>query len=108
MRTGSTQPRICHCGRACRSKGRNYKGTQIFDKMCHKCRITDYRKHKRDYCELCGFKALVPAQLDVDHIDGNRANSDPSNLQTLCANCHRLKTHLNGDHLKGRDAKQEG
>jgi 5-methylcytosine-specific restriction endonuclease McrA len=49
-----------------------------------------------------------PCQLDVDHIDGNRTNSKSSNLQTLCANCHRLKTHMNKDHLRGRDAKQEG
>jgi 5-methylcytosine-specific restriction endonuclease McrA len=28
----------------------------------------------------------------VDHIDGNHSNDDPSNLQTLCANCHRFKT----------------
>jgi 5-methylcytosine-specific restriction endonuclease McrA len=38
-------------------------------------------------------------QLDVDHIDGNHANDDPSNLQTLCANCHRLKTQVNADHM---------
>ena len=53
--------------------------------------------HRKDKCEHCGFKPAHISQLDVDHIDGNRNNSDPSNLQTLCANCHRLKTHLNGD-----------
>ena len=47
-----------------------------------------------------GFDSLVREdgkRVTVDHIDGNRNNNDPSNLQTLCANCHRLKTHLNGD-----------
>jgi 5-methylcytosine-specific restriction endonuclease McrA len=39
--------------------------------------------------------------LDVDHIDGDRFNNDPANLQTLCANCHRLKTHLAGDSNSG-------
>jgi len=39
-------------------------------------------------------------QLDIDHIDGDHTNEDPSNLQTLCANCHRYKTYLNKDFLK--------
>lgn len=44
---------------------------------------------------MCGFVAVDPCQLDVDHIDGNSKNDDPSNWQTLCANCHRLKTKRN-------------
>jgi 5-methylcytosine-specific restriction endonuclease McrA len=56
-----------------------------------------YRIHKKDACELCNFKPVHSSQLDVDHIDGNRKNNDPSNLQTLCSNCHRLKTYLNRD-----------
>lgn len=59
-----------------------------------------YRKYKKTYCELCGFIAIDKAQLDVDHIDGNNNNNDISNLQTLCANCHRLKTIKNKDHIK--------
>ena len=53
--------------------------------------------HRKSYCEHCNFQPVHISQLDVDHIDGNRNNNDPSNLQTLCANCHRLKTHLHGD-----------
>jgi 5-methylcytosine-specific restriction endonuclease McrA len=37
-------------------------------------------------------------QLDVDHIDGDHDNNDPENLQTLCANCHRLKTQIQKDY----------
>lgn len=55
--------------------------------------------HRKDSCEQCGFVAEHPCQLDVDHIDGCRANNDPSNYMTLCANCHRLKTLRSGDHL---------
>jgi 5-methylcytosine-specific restriction endonuclease McrA len=54
-------------------------------------------KHKKPHCEACGFVALHRSQLDVDHIDGNHYNNDPENLQTLCANCHRLKTQENKD-----------
>jgi len=39
-------------------------------------------------------------QLDVDHIDGNHKNNEINNLQTLCANCHRLKTKLERDYEK--------
>lgn len=53
--------------------------------------------HKKDVCEICGFIPVHRVQLDVDHIDGNKKNNEPANLQTLCANCHRLKTYLNSD-----------
>ena len=52
-----------------------------------------YKKYKKSYCECCGFIAEETCQLDVDHIDGDNKNNDPSNLKTLCANCHRLKTY---------------
>ncbi len=45
---------------------------------------------------------IHPCQLDVDHRDGDKANDAPANLQTLCANCHRLKTFLNGDNTNVR------
>ncbi len=61
--------------------------------------------YKKPACEHCGFIALHPCQLDVDHIDGNRDNDNPSNFRTLCANCHRLKTLRDGD--SGKWAKKE-
>lgn len=60
-----------------------------------------YKAHKKDHCEKCGFVAEESCQLDVDHIDGDKSNSDPSNYQTLCANCHRLKTYRCRD-FKGK------
>jgi hypothetical protein len=51
-----------------------------------------YRDQKGNKCERCDFVPEDPCQLDVDHIDGDHKNNDLSNLQTLCANCHRLKT----------------
>ena len=93
---------MCLCGEPCRSKGLSEYGTRIWDRRCWKCRENGYRTSKKDHCEQCGFVAINQVQLDVDHIDGNHRNDDPSNLMTLCANCHRLKTYLNDDHLPNR------
>lgn len=55
--------------------------------------------HKKEYCETCGFVAKHECQLTVDHIDGNRYNNEISNYQTLCHNCHVLKSWENKDHF---------
>lgn len=71
------------------------KGTNIirYKHICVNCKRKKYRQHKKDSCEQCGFIPEHSCQLDVDHIDGNHSNNSVGNLQTLCANCHRLKTH---------------
>ena len=81
----------------------SYRCKKKYLKMEYKRRSKRYRPHtknKKDYCEKCGFVAIHKSQLDVDHIDGNRLNNNQSNLQTLCANCHRLKTYMNMDYVK--------
>lgn len=35
-------------------------------------------------CERCG----ATSNLSIHHVDENRLNNDPSNLQTLCSRCH--------------------
>jgi len=89
---------LCPCGNKQESKGWKY-GKQLYGRYCTSCRKNGYTKYKKDYCEACGFKAINKVQLDIDHIDGNHKNNDISNLQTLCSNCHRLKTFLNNDHI---------
>ena len=46
--------------------------------------------HKQTHCEMCGFTAQHPHQLDVHYLDGNMTNNIQSNLKTVCANCNRL------------------
>ena len=57
-------------------------------------RTRPYIRFKKDVCQRCGFVPEHKSQLDVDHIDGDHNNNYEDNLQTLCANCHRLKTAL--------------
>ena len=91
---------ICNmCGiYPCKTNGYTKLGMVKYRKRCTSCDKAKYEKklsykaHKKPQCGLCGFVAVDPCQLDVDHIDGNHKNNDPSNLQTLCANCHRLKS----------------
>ena len=77
-----------------------YKCVTIYKRAIIKSQYP-YALHKKNTCEHCGFVPVHISQLDVDHIDGDRWNNDPANLQTLCANCHRLKTHLSGDSNSG-------
>ena len=115
--------RIDHANRKCewpgcnelgRLTGKTLKdGTPTRNKLCwvHVCEDHDsmgapiYRKYRKDYCEnidgrlgfKCDYKIQWEGQLDVDHIDGNHNNNEESNLQTLCKNCHALKTNINED-----------
>jgi len=101
------KPGLCDdCGKRAKEPytGLNPSGNlrEGYYPVCFSCRRWPYRKYKKEVCERCGFIPEHRVQLDVDHIDGDHINNNPSNLQTLCANCHRLKTMLNGDGVWGR------
>jgi len=90
--------------RAIKKKVKRWRERQAARKAIKHWGHVRYRRYKKACCESCGFVAEHACQLDVDHVDGNGLNHDLSNLQTLCANCHRLKTHIAGDHLTPRGA----
>jgi 5-methylcytosine-specific restriction endonuclease McrA len=52
------------------------------------------RRAKKSQCERCGFDPKHSSQLHLDHIVAmaNGGLDEPGNWQTLCANCHALKT----------------
>jgi hypothetical protein len=92
---------VCMCGNQQESKG-IVNGKQSFSRYCSSCKKRKLRNSvfvKKLVCEKCGFKAKHPAQMDIDHKDGNHKNNRIENLQELCANCHRLKTIEEKDYL---------
>lgn len=43
-------------------------------------------------CAHCFERGAITPATDVDHADGNPANNERSNLQSLCHACHSTKT----------------
>jgi hypothetical protein len=82
-------------------------GKPRYRKICgaHHSQTFGYSKYRKMYCEnkdsrlgyKCNSKIRLSRQLEVDHIDGNPYNNDPTNLQTLCVMCHIFKTFSRGD-----------
>jgi hypothetical protein len=104
---------VLGCGRSSSYINRNQDGTKKYRNTCSKHHKTNLNMSKKDYCEnidgRLGFKCtttiLGPYQLQVDHVDGDRYNNDPKNLQTLCACCHAHKTHKEKNHLRRYNKK---
>lgn len=74
------------------ARGKGRKVWRCINLHKHKTHRIDqpYAIHKKESCERCSFVPENACQLDIHHRDGNHLNNDPSNLMTLCANCHRL------------------
>ena len=72
-----------------RFKGYSLKGSALYGRHCANCHRKPHTQNKGDVCELCNYRPLFRMSLDVHHRDGDNKNNDPSNLMTLCANCHR-------------------
>lgn len=97
------------CNKKTSLSGTDINGQPLYTTYCpdHLNLSTAYLGFRKDYCEnidgrlghVCTTTITRMALLQVDHIDGNPQNNDPSNLQTLCACCHIEKTLTNKDYL---------
>jgi len=92
-------PRKCKCGTNADIKGISGLGKTMYRKNCKTC-LRRARKAKKGYCEKCLTAPDDKKLLDVDHIDNDKSNNEPQNLQTLCKPCHRKKTIENKDYVK--------
>ena len=81
---------LCKCGKPVTWHSMTRLGFKVWKTCCRNCENIA-RKYKKDKCEKCGSKK----KLQVDHINADRSNNDPSNLQTLCQPCHVEKTREN-------------
>lgn len=74
---------------------------------CEACQGVCFEQAVKGYIEQYGddtsklgdFIEDWKTTLQVDHIDGNRYNNDPSNHATVCPNVHMLKTQRQQDFL---------
>lgn len=62
--------------------------------------ISDGIKDRR--CEMCGMADWLnePIPLELDHINGNRADNSLINLRILCPNCHAKTPTYRGRNIK--------
>lgn len=88
---GSLIRSLCGCGNMNKLIGLDKMGRKHWRNRCEVCRQKAW-KHRKDYCESCNKKWESGRKFDVDHIDNNPSNNDPSNLQTLCRKCHIEKS----------------
>ena len=97
------------CNNSCRAKfNRNIQISEWLNGKldgCSKAGHASYVKHylleKYDNkCSVCGWGEINPytktLPLEVEHIDGNAYNNDPSNVTLLCPNCHSLTKTYRG------------
>jgi 5-methylcytosine-specific restriction endonuclease McrA len=112
--------RYCECGSLSRKVGTKKDGSIKYGKRCSVCHdihygIRPYLIHQKSYCEnvdgrlgfVCTSTIVNQKQLTVDHINGRNV-IDPHgawNCQTLCHNCHIMKTH--NDFLKRNNYDME-
>lgn len=59
-------------------------------------------KDRGHECESCSLEQWLgqPITLEIDHMDGNRANNEEYNLKLLCPNCHSQTSTWRGRNNK--------
>jgi len=88
----------------CKYCGKEFESAKKFQSYCcdrhrlNQSMIRRYSKKKNlkynipiERCVACGYD-FMPI-LEVHHIDRDKTNNNPANLEVLCPNCHRKK-HL--------------
>ena len=92
-----------HCQKA--SYGKHTHASGVIPYKTGRCSNTD--GHLGFGCMIKWTKIpdWAKGMTEIDHIDGDFTNNDPSNLDELCPVCHKLKGQLNGDFDNTRPKK---
>jgi len=103
------------CEKPVHCSGKTSTGLPIWRPYCGRCHQAVGGRNtyaegvtpiKKKYCENqdgklgfgeCSAQIVDMCQFYLDHIDGDHYNNTPDNIQTICKNCHSLKTKMNGD-----------
>lgn len=113
IKEGDSSP-ICTypgCGKPAHNIGYDNFRSKCYHHHSKKYEMSNwnYKKYRKNHCDNIdgrfGFDCTatihnVNYQLTIDHINGNHCDNSPSNLQTLCHNCHHWWTFTMGYNLK--------
>lgn len=101
MKRQRTKCEISGCDSVNRKRvGRIFRG-EYYDRYCQQhMRYKSVGYFRDRVCSRCGFIPEASCQLTVDHINGNHKDNSVGNLQTLCTNCHTLKTFVNKEYAR--------
>lgn len=75
-----------------RKKKAKQKHRRPYDKRSWRDGIRPAKLRSNPLCEHCEKEGRITPATEVDHIDGDNTNNEPSNLQSLCKPCHSRKT----------------
>lgn len=106
-RVGSNPKRNAEISKALLAKSyRDYVSGKLTERSVLRRHIAEERSYT---CNECGISEWNNKQitLQVDHIDGNAGNNEPSNLRLICPNCHS-QTATFGAKNKGFGRKARG
>lgn len=105
----NSRHQVFFCSRKCKETSQSLQGN------CPKIRpdhygtggdLYTYRKtafeHHPHRCNRCGYDRYIPV-LRVHHIDRNRKNGKPENLEILCPRCHEEEHFLAHDGIYGNN-----
>lgn len=87
------------CNRICKDKAQQLGGLKQIQPQHYHSGLAAYReiakRHHKHCCNRCGYDKLPI--LEVHHIDRNRNNNLPTNLEILCSRCHDEEHYLAKD-----------
>ena len=77
-----------YCNTLCASKGRRVTDLALAKTDATRRKLLIHtRGHACEVCHTSEWNGL-PIAIELDHIDGNSDNNEPTNLKLICPNCH--------------------